>query len=144
MTIYYATVAAFNKIWPAIREQAMAFFTWIADKFLGVAKMMNKLLPKKMQIGGLDKITGSDMVNVTGQAIGRMMPDPGHAPVAADAVHPTSVHSANSKSSTSSTHIGEMHVNAPLATDAAGVAAGMHDAIQEKHTALVNQADGGM
>jgi len=141
MTIYYDTVDAFNKIWPAIKDEAMKFFTWIADKFLGVAKVMNKLLPKKMQIEGLDKVTGADMVNVTGQVIGNMMPATGHA---AEAVHPTSVMSANHKQNTSSTHIGELHVNAPAATDANGVAEKMHEAIQEKHTNLVNQADGGM
>jgi hypothetical protein len=41
-------------------------------------------------------------------------------------------------------HVDTINVNAPQATDAQGVAGGITGALAEKHSDLVNQADGGM
>jgi hypothetical protein len=62
---------------------------------------------------------------------------------AGDAIRPSSVNSSNS-ASTSSMHVDTINVNAPQATDAQGVAGGITGALAEKHSDLVNQADGGM
>jgi hypothetical protein len=62
---------------------------------------------------------------------------------AGDAIRPSSVNSSNS-TSTSSMHVDTINVNAPQATDAQGVAGGITGALAEKHSDLVNQADGGM
>jgi len=64
---------------------------------------------------------------------------------AGDSVRPATVAGANRTSTNSSVmNVNEINVNAPAATDAQGVAGGITGALQEKHSSMVNQADGGM
>jgi hypothetical protein len=139
LIFYFRAQKIFKDIWSSFKTSAEAPFMWVENKLKNIGNMLKdyysifgKLLTGdfKGSIQSGIKVIG-DIKNITGSGVN-----------AGQALSPSISNKAVNNTSHKEVNIQQLNVNAPQATDASGIANGMHGAIQNH--SLVDQSDGGL